>query len=444
VIAQFYSTLWVTKANKQERTPAYLNFLIQGVPYRCSYFKFAKILGFGDDDLRKDHFHNIQFGEEFDASVFHIDTSQHMWETSNMKPYYRYLNLLFCQTILPKAGNEMNVQSNSQLLLSFFTPKEEQEFSIFDLLWREILSISWDYKKSLAFAPFIMKMIEVVTKYHFEKTVEHVAYVPKLIKLNIAPPAGVGTSRSRAPQSPQTSGELDPPLPRHESSSRAARASRPMAHTSGSGGRRGSGSSFLRRGLNALFHMCRANRNDILDTRREQHEFQDRMLRQLSSMSRQPVDPMPPYQDHVRPADNLDEYHRQVFGYDIEEEQGDHEEQQEVPPQQDAQHQASPLDPSVLPPSFTQVPSSQQAQDEEAWGASIFGYDPSHESYQGPYPYHNYMPPAAHPNPTTYQGPSWDDWTAQSGSPSSHRGGPNEDCAFLVTCCQKGENEQWT
>jgi hypothetical protein len=46
------------------------------------------------------------------------------------------------------------------------------------MIWEEILRASWSPLKGCLHAPFIMKMIEVVTQTHFEKPVKQSRYVP--------------------------------------------------------------------------------------------------------------------------------------------------------------------------------------------------------------------------------------------------------------------------
>ena len=55
VIGQFYATLWYNSEQVGEDDyKRYLNFSIEGATYKCSYKRFARILGFDDDDLNKE------------------------------------------------------------------------------------------------------------------------------------------------------------------------------------------------------------------------------------------------------------------------------------------------------------------------------------------------------------------------------------------------------
>jgi hypothetical protein len=55
-------------------------------------------------------------------------------------------------TLIPKGGNQMNILGESKVLLSFMKPNSSESINVFYMIWQEIIN-----------APFIMKMIEVVT-----------------------------------------------------------------------------------------------------------------------------------------------------------------------------------------------------------------------------------------------------------------------------------------
>jgi hypothetical protein len=145
--------------------------------------------------------------------------------TSNMHRYYRYLNSLSRMTVLPKGGNQMNVLRESRILL-LLAPNSLACINVFDMIWEEILRASWSPLKGCLHAPFIMKMIEVVTQTRFKKPVKHSHYVSYWVdSRNLAAhskraPAGSG--------GPASSDEPPPQPPHHETSSRAAAGSHPI------------------------------------------------------------------------------------------------------------------------------------------------------------------------------------------------------------------------
>lgn len=94
-----------------------------------------------------------------------------------MHRHYRYLNSLARMTILPKGGNQMNVLSESRILLLCVTPSGQTRINVFNMIWKEIVHSSWSPLKGCVHAPFIMKMIEVVTQVRYEKDVKHTLYI---------------------------------------------------------------------------------------------------------------------------------------------------------------------------------------------------------------------------------------------------------------------------
>jgi hypothetical protein len=85
-----------------------------------------------------------------------------------MHRYYRYLNSLSRMTVLPKGGNQMNVLGESRVFLLLLAPNSLARINVFDRIWEEIIRASWSALRGCLHAPFIMKMIEVVTQTHFE------------------------------------------------------------------------------------------------------------------------------------------------------------------------------------------------------------------------------------------------------------------------------------
>jgi hypothetical protein len=54
--------------------------------------------------------------------------------TSNIHRYYMYLNSLSRMTVLPKGGNQMNVLSESQILLILLAPNSLARINVFDMI----------------------------------------------------------------------------------------------------------------------------------------------------------------------------------------------------------------------------------------------------------------------------------------------------------------------
>jgi hypothetical protein len=140
-------------------------FFIQGVWHKVSYRRFAHILGFSDEDIRDSNlkFHDIRLPQCEEQEILHISKEREFWVTSNMHRYYRYLNSVSRMTILPKGKNQMNVLEESRVLHLLLTPNNTARLNVFDIIWEEILWASWSPLKGCLHAPYIMKMIKVVT-----------------------------------------------------------------------------------------------------------------------------------------------------------------------------------------------------------------------------------------------------------------------------------------
>ena len=157
------------------------------------------------------------------------------------------------QTIMPKGGDEAVIASNSQTLIGFLAEDHTSPtFSVFDVIWREIQETSWDTKKNLTHAPYIMAMIEVVTKTRFGTDCTHLPYHPKII--TVVQPEDIDDAA-------ESSGEPDPEPVRNPSASRATSASRPFTRSQASRGRgrRGGLAGLIVRGFQSMFHMCRTS-----------------------------------------------------------------------------------------------------------------------------------------------------------------------------------------
>jgi hypothetical protein len=253
VIAQFYSTLWIKLAD--EKSPynfPYLNFYIEGSWYKVSYRRFAHILGFTDDDISGDKvkIHDFRQPTKDEARDLHLFESGKFWESTNMHKYYRYINSLSKMTLIPKGGNQMNILGESKVLLSFMKPNSSESINIFDMIWQEIIHAACFPLKGCLHAPFIMKMIEVVTQFRYEKGTRHQSYIPFWIDPNN--PAGrlrkaPSSSRAHTSAGPAAAAGASRPSPGRGSPT-------PRGHGRGRGRGRGMGAR-LAHGI-AAFFLC--------------------------------------------------------------------------------------------------------------------------------------------------------------------------------------------
>jgi hypothetical protein len=185
-----------------------------------------------------------------------------------MHKYYRYINSLCRMTLIPKGGNQMNILGESKVLLSLMKPNSSESLNVFDMVWQEIIHVACFPLKGCLHAPFIMKMIEVVTQFQFEKGTRHLSYTPFWIDPNNP------TGRLRkAPSSSrgQAAAGTSCPSPGRGSPT-------PRGHGRRMGAR-------LSHGIAAFFSMCRNISSDVHELARRQWETDDNLHRQASSMS---------------------------------------------------------------------------------------------------------------------------------------------------------------
>jgi hypothetical protein len=118
-------------------------------------------------------------------------------ETTDMLPFYVYLNRLFRRTETPREGDGTKILAYNRNILAAMAPNANGfEFSVFNFIWEEIKAISENSLKSCGYAPYLMHMIERVTARIFFCEKEH---KPLWIKNNLRAP--VEDSRAAAPHS---------------------------------------------------------------------------------------------------------------------------------------------------------------------------------------------------------------------------------------------------
>jgi hypothetical protein len=115
--------------------------------------------------------------------------------TSDLLPFYAYLNCLFQRMMTSREGDSSNIPSYNQNLLMAMTPRPHGfDFYVFDFIWEEIKAISKSPLKSCGYAPYIMHMIERVAGRTFGCDKEH---HPLWIKNDVRAP--VEDRRAAAP-----------------------------------------------------------------------------------------------------------------------------------------------------------------------------------------------------------------------------------------------------
>jgi hypothetical protein len=118
-------------------------------------------------------------------------------ETTDMLPFYVYLNWLFRRTVTPREGDGTKILAYNKNTLAATAPNANGfEFSVFDLIWEETNAISENPFKSCGYAPYLIHMIERVTAWTFFCGKEHHTL---WIKNDLRAP--VEDSRAAAPHS---------------------------------------------------------------------------------------------------------------------------------------------------------------------------------------------------------------------------------------------------
>ena len=155
-------------------------------------------------------------------------------------PVYYAMNQFVRATIDAKDGGPAALRYYAINLLARTLPYE-RPFCIMDFIWNELRMTMIEAKKSLPAAPYIMYMIERVTKVMFTKTIKHEPL----------------HMRAR-------SGDALPPPPSHADSTRNPRYDpAPSSLGASSSSRRRHHYSFVKRALRSLFGMCRNIAQDV-------------------------------------------------------------------------------------------------------------------------------------------------------------------------------------
>jgi hypothetical protein len=86
------------------------------------------------------------------------------------------LHWLLWKTLSPREGDLSRVSQYERNILH--ASSEDERFNVSDFIFQEILNVVVSNNRSCAYAPYIMKMIEKVSKKTFVKNVEHTKLWP--------------------------------------------------------------------------------------------------------------------------------------------------------------------------------------------------------------------------------------------------------------------------
>jgi hypothetical protein len=166
--------------------------------YEVSYSHFARFFGFGRKDDSRPRIHlALKLEARKIKFIYPKSKQENIDETTDMLPFYAYLNRLFGRIMTPGEGDGTKILVYNKNILAVMAPNANGfEFSIFNFIWEEIKAISENSLKSYGYVPYLMHMIERVTAQTFFCEKEH---HPLWIKNDLR--ASVEDSRAATPHS---------------------------------------------------------------------------------------------------------------------------------------------------------------------------------------------------------------------------------------------------
>jgi hypothetical protein len=179
VILQFYSTFFFHKNNSD------ITWMADDTKYSISIGWFASTLDLGASAKNPLNLH--------DGNVLGLSQMASMYETSdfnaptitNFRPEMIVLHRVIWKTLAPREGDSSRVPQFERNLLKAIT--EKTKFHAFDFVLQEIWNIAISNNRSCAYAPYIIALIETVSKRTLVKDVEHTPLRPKKQFNNLPP-----------------------------------------------------------------------------------------------------------------------------------------------------------------------------------------------------------------------------------------------------------------
>jgi hypothetical protein len=170
VILQFYSTLYLDKKSNT------LFWMTEDEIYSVSLIRFTAILGI------KDHTHypkKLHVDHVMELNWMHFMYEKDEYKLSKLegfKPFFLVLHRILQNTLSPREGDSSSVPQYERNILHAIS--EEGRFNVFNFIFQEIWNVVVSNNRLCDYAPYIMKMIEKVSKKTFVKNVEHTKLRP--------------------------------------------------------------------------------------------------------------------------------------------------------------------------------------------------------------------------------------------------------------------------
>jgi hypothetical protein len=273
ILAQFHSSLYY------DVSKVAFFWTIEGVKYGVDYMTFSRILGLGSQDEKRNPIHvEHQLKSSQLPALFYNPILAEAGNASTLQPFYYMMNQFFRATIDAKDGDATALRYFACNLLARTMPGG-QPFCIMDFIWNELRRTMNDPKKYLPSAPYIMYMIERVTKITFPKDCKH-------------EPLRIRPCSDDAPQAP----------PLHAGATRNPRFDPAPSYLGPSSSRCGHHDSFIKGALKSVFCMCKTATQEINENRRDIIEIKSHL-----GLLADPYHELPEFDDPFAEWDAADE-----------------------------------------------------------------------------------------------------------------------------------------
>jgi hypothetical protein len=144
MIAQFYAILYVEEQGDTRK----FYWMTEGRRYEITFEQFARLFGFGRNDANRIKIHFASHLDRSRMRFMYPDSKRgSVGTTSDLLPFYAYLNRLFRRTMTPREVDSSNIPSYNQNLLVAMAPHPHGfEFSMFNFIWGR----SRQYRRALS------------------------------------------------------------------------------------------------------------------------------------------------------------------------------------------------------------------------------------------------------------------------------------------------------
>ena len=168
--------------------------MTNGWHYRVDFVTFSQILGFGEEHRGYTYIHDEPRAEIHDISYMWRDRRIADSKRSGLHSFYYILNNLIRNTINTKDGAASDINGYVRNVLARFASGGDR-FNVPRFIWTELTFAVEDGRRGLPYAPYLMFMIERVTRFYFPKDGMHTVY--KIEKIQPATATqGAGSSHA--------------------------------------------------------------------------------------------------------------------------------------------------------------------------------------------------------------------------------------------------------